>query len=91
MKIFLWYFALINLILLLVMGWDKFSARRDMRRVPEKTLFTLAIIGGATGGTLGMYAFRHKTRHRAFAIGFPLLAAVQCALLVYLAVKNGGG
>ena len=46
-----------------------------------------AIVGGALGGTLGMYGFRHKTLHKTFAIGFPLLAIVQIAAVVFLVIK----
>ena len=57
------------------------------RRIPEKTLFAFAVVGGALGGTLGMYGFRHKTLHKTFAIGFPLLAIVQIAAVVFLVIK----
>ncbi len=70
--------------LFIVLGADKFFARRGARRVPERRLFSLALLGGAVGGTLGMYAFRHKTRHRKFIIGFPALALTQLAVLAYL-------
>lgn len=66
-----------------LMGADKFRAGRNRRRISEKALFLLPILGGALGGTLGMYAFHHKTRKRYFAWGFPLLAAVQLLALIY--------
>ena len=73
-----------SLALFLVMGFDKLRARRGGRRVPEKRLFLLALLGGAWGGWLGMYAFRHKTRHWYFKFGFPLISMVQAVLLIYL-------
>ena len=57
------------------------------RRIPEKTLFAFAILGGALGGTVGMYSFHHKTLHKSFAIGFPLLTIVQIAAVAYLIIK----
>lgn len=65
------------------MGSDKKKAKTGSRRTPEKTLFLYAILFGGIGGTLGMYAFRHKTQHWYFAIFFPLLALAQAALIVW--------
>ena len=62
-----------------LMGADKRRARRDAWRVPEKTLWLFALLGGAPGGWLGMRAFHHKTRHWYFRYGFPLLAALDAA------------
>ena len=80
--IFIWL-PLINLALFFTMGSDKGRAKANKRRVPEARLFLLAVLGGALGGTLGMYVFRHKTKHWYFKLGFPLIAALQAALLVY--------
>jgi len=63
---------------------DKSRAKNHEWRIAERTLFTLAIAGGAAGGVLGMYLFRHKTRHNRFAFGFPLLAAIQIFIIVQL-------
>lgn len=76
------YIILINLIAFVVFGIDKRKARKGQWRVPESTLFILAIIGGSIGALLGMLAFRHKTKHRKFTIGIPLILALQIALLV---------
>ena len=81
-----WLFV-VSLALFLVMGVDKNQARRGGRRVPEKRLFLLAALGGATGGVFGMLAFRHKTRHTQFILGFPALALLHVALLVWLLLK----
>lgn len=64
------------------MGVDKYCAVHGQWRIKEKTLFAIAAAMGGAGAALGMYAFRHKTRHRAFAIGLPLSAAVDVALYV---------
>ena len=73
-----------SLVTFLVMGSDKRRAKRGARRVPEARLFLLALLGGGVGGLLGMYVFRHKTRHPQFVIGFPLIAAVQLLGALYL-------
>ncbi len=79
--------AAMSLALFLTMGADKRRARRGGRRVPEKRLFALALLGGGVGGLLGMYAFRHKTRHRYFVFGFGALALLQLAALLLLFLR----
>lgn len=88
MEYLAYYFAAVNILLCALMGYDKLCAVLQKRRIPEKTLFTIAILGGALGGVVGMYSFRHKTLHKSFAIGFPLLALLQIAAAVYLAVRG---
>ncbi len=78
------YLVLINLALFLTMAADKSRAKRDKRRVPEATLFLLALIGGSIGGIAGMYTFRHKTKHMSFVIGFPAILILQLALVVFI-------
>lgn len=87
MQYLAYYLAAVNILLCLLMGLDKLFAKLQKRRIPEKTLFLLAIIGGGLGGTLGMYSFRHKTKHTAFAIGFPALTILQIAAVIYLMVN----
>ena len=81
------WLALMSLALFFLMGIDKHRARRGRWRIPEKTLFLLALLGGSCGGWLGMRAFHHKTRHRTFAWGFPVLALAQLALCLYLTYR----
>ena len=76
------FFVIESIILLILMGMDKSKAKKHEWRISERTLFTIAIFGGACGGVLGMYFFRHKTKHNSFAFGFPLLAAVHIFILV---------
>ena len=57
------WLGLASLLLFGMMGADKKKAKRGQWRIPEKTLFLVAICGGAVGGTLGMYQFHHKTKH----------------------------
>lgn len=72
-----------SLILFILMGVDKAKAKRGAYRIPEARLFFFAVLGGAVGGTLGMYLFRHKTRHWYFAFGFPALALGQLVLFYF--------
>ena len=73
--------TVMSAVLFLTMGADKSRAKSHCRRIPEARLFLLALLGGAVGGTRGMWVFRHKTRHWYFAFGFPLLAAIQLYVL----------
>ena len=63
---------------------DKEKARRHRWRISEATLFTVALLGGSAGVLLGMYAFRHKTKHRRFTIGVPVILLAQLGLAGYL-------
>ncbi|MDE6965222.1 MAG: DUF1294 domain-containing protein [Lachnospiraceae bacterium] len=74
------YFASINFIGFALMGIDKYKAKKRAFRIPEATLFIIATIGGSVGSLIGMYTFRHKTRHRKFVIGMPLILILQIAL-----------
>lgn len=66
------------------MGIDKRKAIKHAFRIPEATLFLIAFIGGSIGSILGMYTFRHKTRHWYFVYGMPFILIVQIALIVFL-------
>ena len=79
----IWVLAL-SMLDFVLMGVDKRRARQNRRRVPEKTFFAVALLGGSPGAIAGMWLFRHKTRHWYFRYGFPLLAALDAALLLWL-------
>ncbi len=79
---YLWiYLIAVNVLLFLVMGADKLRSKRGAWRVRERTLFLLALLGGGAGGLLGMFLFRHKTRHSAFVWGFPLLTLLWVGIV----------
>jgi len=63
---------------------DKKRAIKGEYRIKEKILWNYAFLGGAIGTTIGMRKFRHKTKHKAFAIGFPLLAVLDVGLFFYI-------
>lgn len=84
-KLLLFWLLLINLVTFLLFGLDKWKAKRKVhhestRRIPERTLFLFAAIGGSVGALLGMKVFRHKTLHRAFRVGIPLILVLQLAV-----------
>lgn len=79
------YLLVVNVLLFALMGIDKFKAKRGLWRIPEKTLFLAAILGGSVGGILGMRVFRHKTRHNSFKYGFPAILIAQLALVGWIA------
>ena len=81
--IFIGFFIVMSLISFFTMGHDKTAARAGKRRVPENTLWKLAIAGGGIGAYLGMIHYRHKTKHMSFRIGFTLLAILQVALMIW--------
>lgn len=65
------------------MFFDKQKAIHNQWRIPEKTLFLLALVGGSLGTTLGMHICRHKTKHWYFRFGMPLILIVQLVLYFY--------
>ena len=78
------YLLVMNLIGFALMGADKRRAKRHAWRIPEKTLFLAAILGGSLGAWAGMYVFHHKTKHRYFVVGMPLILAGQIIAAVWI-------
>lgn len=62
-------------------GLDKYRAKTGKWRIPERTLFLLALLGRGIGAFLGMRVFRHKTRHWQFVFGIPVIMVIQAVLL----------
>jgi len=77
------YLVFVNLIGFFAMFLDKQKAIHNQWRIPEKTLFLLALIGGSLGTTLGMHICRHKTKHWYFRFGMPLILIIQLVLYFY--------
>lgn len=88
MKIVLIYLLLLNVFGFLAMYSDKQKAIRKQYRIPEKTLFMLAFLGGSLGTTLGMNVFRHKTKHWYFKFGMPtiLVGQVVIGIIIFFQV-----
>ena len=78
------YFLVMTIIGYASMGIDKQKAKKHAWRIPEATLFSIAILGGSVGSILGMFHFHHKTKHWYFVVGMPLIFFVQLAIAVYL-------
>lgn len=83
MQAFTIYLILINIITFFVYGNDKRRARREQWRIPERTLITLALLGGSAGALAGMYFFHHKTKKRRFRLGIPIILICQAALIIF--------
>lgn len=78
------YLIIINAAGFLLMLIDKQKARRGSWRIPEATLIWVAILGGSTGSLIGMYLYRHKTRHLKFVLGIPVILFAQLSLAIWL-------
>lgn len=83
-SIFILYLLIINLTAFSLMGIDKQRARQNRWRIAEKTLFLVAVLGGSFGMRVGMEVFRHKTKHKTFTIGIPLIFLLQVTFLLIL-------
>ena len=86
LKYFFLYGILVNILGFFFMFLDKRKAIKNKWRIPEKTLFLLALLGGSLGTTLGMHTFRHKTKHWYFRLGMPLILIIQVGLLIYFGI-----
>lgn len=78
------YLVIMNLAAFMAMGVDKSRAKRGAWRIPEKTLFSLSLLGGSIGSLAGMYAFRHKTRHMKFVVGMPAVLVLHITVSIVL-------
>ena len=85
LKILLVYLFIINAAGFILMLVDKIKAKKNIWRIREVTLFLVAVLGGSMGSLLGMYTFRHKTKHIQFALGMPLILAVQIIAVIFIA------
>ena len=81
------YLAIINVITFLLFGIDKIKAKRSKWRVSEAMLLGMAAIGGSIGAWVGMMVWHHKTLHKKFRYGIPLILMVQIGLLVWVICK----
>ena len=84
MKYLILYLLIINAASFLLMLIDKQKARKKQWRIPERTLFLSAILGGSIGALAGMYTFRHKTKHLSFTLGIPAILIAQIAIFIYI-------
>ena len=81
---FLYYLIAINIVTFLVYGIDKWKAKQGSWRISEAILLILAVIGGSIGALLGMKVWHHKTMHKKFKYGLPLILLAQIALIYFI-------
>ena len=79
-----YYLIALNIVTFFVYGIDKWKAKQGSWRISEATLLTLAIIGGSIGALLGMKVWHHKTMHKKFKYGLPLILLAQIALIYFI-------
>ena len=84
MNIILGYLLAINIATFFLYGIDKYKAKNNKWRISEATLLTMAAIGGSIGAWAGMRLWHHKTMHKKFKYGIPIIIILQVALAVYL-------
>ncbi len=78
------YLFCINIISIVITIYDKKASKKRGKRIPEKELIFLTVIGGGIGMYITMLAFRHKTKHPKFMVGIPVIVAVEILLLLLL-------
>ncbi len=87
-QILLYYVLPLSLLAAILTVYDKAIAGSGRRRIPEKTLLLLAVLGGAPAMYLTMLLIRHKTRHKKFMIGLPVIMLLQAALIYWLLLRH---
>ena len=87
-NIILYYLLAVNIATFLLYGIDKYKAKKSKWRISEVTLLTMAAIGGSIGAWAAMRLWHHKTMHKKFKYGIPLIIILQVALVAYLHKNN---
>lgn len=81
------YLLIVNIVAFVMYYLDKQKAKKDKWRTPESALIGVAALGGSIGALLGMKVFRHKTKHKKFTIGVPLILIIQVAVAVVVLIN----
>ncbi len=87
MVIFL-FFVVINIIAVVLMKKDKAYAEKGERRIRELTLLIVALVGGSFGMYFAMFKYKHKTLHKKFSVGIPIIIVMQCAYVTYMVMRS---
>ena len=87
-NIILGYLLAVNIATFFMYGIDKYKAKKGNWRISEATLLLMAAIGGSIGAWVGMRVWHHKTMHKKFMYGIPIIIIMQIAVLVYLHIAN---
>lgn len=80
----MYYLLAINIVSFFLYGIDKYKAKKNKWRISEATLLMMAVIGGSIGAWVGMRLWHHKTMHKKFKYGIPIIIILQVSLVVYL-------
>ena len=83
-NVLLYYLIVINIVTFLIYGIDKRKAKQGSWRISGAFLMILAVIGGSIGALLGMKVWHHKTMHKKFKYGLPLILLAQIALIYFI-------
>jgi uncharacterized membrane protein YsdA (DUF1294 family) len=83
-----YYLLGINAVTFIVYGIDKYKAKKAKWRISEATLLLQAILGGSIGAWMGMKVWHHKTMHKKFKYGIPVILLIQIALMTYLLMNR---
>jgi uncharacterized membrane protein YsdA (DUF1294 family) len=81
------YLIIINFIAVIATAADKRKAQKHLWRIPENTLLLISALGGSPAMLFAMYAIHHKTRHKKFTIGIPVIIILQTLAMYYLFFK----
>lgn len=87
MQFILIYLLAINVFAFFLYGIDKWKAKRSKWRIPEMTLLSIAVIGGGVGAWIGMKVWHHKTMHKKFKYGIPLILFAQIAIVLFISFR----
>ena len=80
----MYYLLAINALSFILFGLDKYKAKKGKWRISEATLLLMAVIGGSIGAWVGMRIWHHKTMHKKFKYGIPIIIILQVTIAVYL-------
>ena len=83
-KFALLYLIIVSLVSIIMTVYDKISAKRGWRRVPENTLVLFSALGGSAAMYLTMQIIRHKTKHIKFMLGIPIIIILQTCFITAL-------
>lgn len=87
MQLILIYLLAINVFAFFLYGIDKWKAKRSKWRIPEMTLLSIAVVGGSVGAWIGMKVWHHKTMHKKFKYGIPLILFAQIAIVLFISFR----
>jgi uncharacterized membrane protein YsdA (DUF1294 family) len=85
-RLFWTYLLILNVVTFFIYGIDKYKAKKSLWRIPESTLLLLAAVGGSVGAYFGMKVWHHKTLHKKFKYGVPIILLLHLGLFIYFGI-----